>query len=73
MVISKYLDLLENVGFALHGTSPEQQCAFLAVIEPWSNNEEQSTQIYSAQLKAKIEQLWRYGLKFCVKCLCAII
>ncbi|SUC33245.1 hypothetical protein [Providencia rettgeri] len=57
MVIMMHLDLPKNAGFALRHAPSEQQQAFLAVIENWSSNVGQSTQSYSAQLKAKIEQM----------------
>lgn len=51
------IKLPEKAGFALRHAPPEQQRAFLAVIEHWPSNVGQSTQAYSAQLKAKIAQI----------------
>ncbi|EDU57855.1 hypothetical protein [Providencia stuartii] len=51
------IKLPEKAGFALRHAPPEQQRAFLAVIESWPSNVGQSTQAYSEQLKAKIAQI----------------
>ncbi len=51
----------EKAGFALRHAPPEQQRAFLAVIEHWPSNVGQSTQPILRSLKPKLPKSWRSG------------
>lgn len=60
------IKLPEKTGFALRHSPPEQQRAFLAVIENWPSNEGKVPKPILRSLKPKLSKSWRsrvvYGL-----------